>query len=195
MEIKINNKSHKIKFASQLTAGEYIKYMESLSDTRGSYEQLINYIAIVTGMTCKDTSMVDIDDNSIRRLSTWIGNVPQINEIPELDRFYYKRKGRTIYRGTLNWRTLGARKMLEEKGMENSMEQAVYLLAVYVSGDYDNEKVERIYNELLDYDAMDVFGFIVFFFKKLTIGMKPGRTCWLMHKIRAFINTQRSSKR
>lgn len=198
MEVQINDKSYPVRFSSQLTAKEYIKYMSSLSEGSKSYEQLISYLSVTTKASIPDiesSATIDIDDNSIRRLSSYIGVVPQINEFTELDSFYYKRKGRTIYKKSLNWRTLGTRKMLEERGIENSLEQSVYLLAVYVSGDCDSENIELIYNELLDYEASKVFGFVVFFFTKLTSGPKLDRNGWLTRKIKAFISILGLSKK
>lgn len=195
MEVQISNKSYPVKFSSQLTAGEYIAYMDSLNDDSGTFEQLINYLSITTETEVSNVAQINIDDDSIRMLSAYIGVVPQINEFPELDQFYYKRKGRTIYKKSLNWRTLGARKMLEERGIENSLEQSVYLLSVYVSGDYDSENIELIYNELLDYEASKVFGFVVFFFTKLMSGSKPDRSGWLMRQIKAFISILGLSKK
>ena len=188
MEIKINNQSLKLKFAAQLTTVEYIKYMNSLSEGASNYEQLINYIAIVTGMTYNDAAMINISDTDIRRIIAYIGVVPGVNNFPEIDSFYYKRLGITLYKKSLNWRTLGARKMLEEKKIETQLEQAVYLLAVYISKDYDSDKVDLIYNELMDYDADKVFGFIVFFFKNLMNGTRQGKKYWLMRKLKAFIS-------
>jgi len=195
MEIQINKQPRKIKFSSQLTVGEYIKYYNSLNEESGSYEQLMNYIAVVTGTTYKQVSVVDISDQDILRITAFIGIVPKLEDMEELDSFYYKRAGRTIYKKSLNWRTLGARKMLEEKKLDSALEQAVYLLSCYISKDYDSEKVELIYSELLDYDATLVFGFIVFFFKKLVNGIKPDKNCWLMRKLKAFTNILRLSKK
>lgn len=170
MKIKINNKNHKIKPSSELTVKEYTQYFHSLKDDSGNLERLICYIVAITGLKYNHVADININETTIRRLFAYIGEILQAKDIPETKEFYYKRTGKTLYQKTVNWRTIGARKLLEERKTDNQIEQVVYLLAVYLSNDYDNEKIEEIYSELQSYNAIDVLGFVVFFFKKLYRG-------------------------
>lgn len=169
MIVNINNKKHKIKPASELTVKEYIDYFSSINEQSGIFDQLMYYLSTITGLTYNEMLDIDISNRDISRISAYIGNITDVELMVESDEFYHKKSGRTIYKNSLKWRTLGARVMLEEKKLNNHLEQCVYLLACYIGG-YDAEKVSAIYDELQDYRAVDVFGFIVFFFKKLLNG-------------------------
>lgn len=194
MNITINKQEHKIKFSEQLTAGEYAVYMGSLTKKSGDYDCLIKYISAVTGVSIHDTYTVDMPDESIRRLTSYIGMVKSVDEFERKDSFYYKRKGRHIYATSLHWRTLGARKLLEEKELNNQYEQAIYLLAAYLSDNYDYEQTDKIYSDLLNDDASNVYGFIIFFFNKLRSGSKSVKRSWLRRKIEAFTSIVMSSR-
>ena len=175
MNIKINNKDYEIKPADQLTVKEYVDFFSRIGDKASEIEVLICYIATITGLSYKSVADVSIFGTSIRRLMAYIGTIQQANEIPISKEFYHKRTGKTLYQNTVNWRSLGARKLLEDRAADTQIEQAVYLLAVYISGDYDDDKINKIYEELQDYNAIDVLSFVIFFFKKLMIGEKPDK--------------------
>lgn len=172
MKIKVNNKSHKIKPASEMAVKEYILLFDGIEKETSSLEILIKYLSITLGLSYKNIADIDINQTTIRRLFAFVGEIITIEDIPESVEFYHKKTGKTLFKKSVNWRTIGARKLLEERKTENAMKQAVYLLAVYISGDYDNEKIEEIYEELQDYNAISIFGFVVFFFKKLASGKK-----------------------
>jgi hypothetical protein len=170
MKLKINNKNHKIKPASELTISEYIKFFEGFTTKINEYDLLMKYILITTNFKNLDVAKINIDDDTIRRLIAYIGVIPFAHEIEEKKEFYYKRYGKTLYQNTVDWQTLGARGMLENRTFETQTEQAVYLLAIYIAGNYDAKKVEKIYKDLQKYNANEVLGFVVFFFKKLYDG-------------------------
>lgn len=170
MKIQINKKDYKIKPASEMSVQEYITFFGKLSEEPTQFEVLIAYVSAITGLNYTDIEKINIDDNSIRRLMVYIGEIQAPNQIKTIDYFYHKKSGKRIYQKTLEWRTFGARKLLEEKRTDNQLELAVYLLAVYVAGNYDAEKIEEIYSELMDYNAVSVFGFVIFFFKRLANG-------------------------
>jgi len=186
MKIEINKKKHEIKPASELTVKEYIDFFSKISPGAGNFEALICYISVITGLDYQDIDKIDIDNNSIRRLSAYVGKIYAPNEFQSLDYFYHKKTGKRIYKASLNWRTMGVRKLIEERKTENQLELAVYLLAVYVAGNYDNEKIEEIYNELMAYNAASVYGFIIFFFKGLLTGRKSGNNFFKRLKKKAF---------
>lgn len=189
MKIKINNKSHKIKPASEMTVKEYILLFDGLEKEISGLEMLIKYISITTRTKYNHVSDIDINQTTIRRLFAYIGEILQAKDIPESKEFYYKRTGKTLYRKLVNWRTIGARKLLEDRKTDNQLEQVVYLLSIYLQDDYDNEKIEVIYNELQDYNAIDVFSFVIFFFKSLHLGKSSGRSFLKMLRKKVNINT------
>jgi hypothetical protein len=163
MNIKINNKEYNIKPASELTVKEYVEFMTRVEGETGGFSYLIQYLSVITGLWACDVAQISISKQDIRRITAFIGNV---EEMPEAKEFYYKRSGKTLHRNSLNWQTLGARKMIEESGLDNNLKQTVYLLAVYLS-DYDASRADKIHKELQDYNAFDVFGFALFFFRNL----------------------------
>ncbi len=189
MKIKINSKNYKIKPASELTVKEYAQYFDSLKDDSGNLERLICYITAITGLKYNNVADININEPTIRRLFAFIGDIQQANDIPINKEFYYKRTGKVLYQKTVNWQTIGARKLLEERKTDSTIEQVVYLLAVYLSDDYDNEKVEEIYQELQDYNAIDVLSFVVFFFKRLSNGKHLGRNFLRRPRIRVSTST------
>lgn len=174
MKIKINSKSHKIKPASEMTVKEYILLFDGIEKEISSLEILIKYISITLDIKYNHVADINIDENTLRRLFAYVGEILTIEDMPESLLFYHKKTGKTLYQSSLNWRTIGVRKLLEERKTENPMEQAVYLLAVYVSGDYDHENIEKIYDELQNYNAISVFSFVIFFFMKLLNGKGSG---------------------
>ena len=189
MNIKINKKKHKIKPASELTLGEYSAFFEKLQEDTGNLEKLILYLSITTGLKYKDVADISIDEYSITCLLAYIGTIQQPKDIEETDQFYYKRAGRTLYKKSANWRTLGIRKLLEEKREENQINLNAYLLAGMLSDDYDIKQIESIFKDLQDYNALEVLGFSVFFFKSLLNSQRSGNNFFkrLMRKV--FINT------
>ncbi len=189
MKIKINNKNHKIKPSSELTVKEYTQYFDSLKDDSGNLEKLICYIIAITGLKYNHVADIDINQVTIRRLFAYIGEIPQAKDMPESKEFYYKRTGKTLYQKSVNWRTIGVRKLLEERKTDDPLDQVVYLLAIYLSKDYDHQKIEEIYKELQDYNAVDVLSFVIFFFKKLYHGRNYGRSFLKMLRKKANTKT------
>lgn len=195
MKIKINNKSCKIKPASELSVLEYVKIFAGLEKKTSSLEILIQYISVTTGIKYNHVADINIDKTTIRRLFAYVGEIPQAKDILTSKEFYHKKTGKTLYQKSVNWRTLGVRKMLEDRKTEDQIELAVYLLAVYLSGDYDSDRVQGIYNELQDYNAIEVLGFVIFFFRKLYLGRSSGKSFLKTLLKKASINTAKPSKR
>lgn len=161
MKIQINKELVEIKTALNLNVKEYCELQERITQGMNGIDLLIQYLSVVTGIKASKYANIHIEDKTIERLIAYIGIIPEDFTPSEL--FYYKRDGKTLYAKTLNWRTLGVRSMMEHRKEENVYKLMVYQLALYLSGNYDNEKVEQIYNELQDYNAIDVFSFITFF--------------------------------
>ncbi len=195
MKIKINNKNHKINPALEMTVKEYITLFDGIEKELSGLEMLIKYISITTGLSYKNIADIDINEPTIRRLFAYVGEIIMAEDMPESLLFYHKKTAKTLYRKSLNWRTIGVRKLLEERKTENQLELAVYLLAIYSSSDYDNEKIEEIYNELQDYNAISVFSFVIFFFKKLHPGKNSGRSFLKMRRKKANTNTAKQSSK
>ncbi len=195
MNIKINKKTHKIKPASELSISEYVKVFAGLEKRVSNLEILIRYISVTTGIKYNNVADIDISESTIRRLFAYIGEIQEAKDMPENISFYHKKSGKTLYRDPLNWRTIGVRKLLEERKAETQIEQAVYLMAIYLSADYDHENIEEIYQELQDYNAIEVLSFVIFFFKKLHVGKKSDKSFLKTLLKKASINTAiRSSK-
>jgi len=173
MKVEIDKIKYKVKPATELTVKEYNKFFSTITGGTGS-EYLICYLSVMTGLDFPKLANFNIDEKSFRRLIFFIGQLNQPKDIPESKEFLYRETNQFINRDDVNWRTLGVRKFLEEKKDLNQIEQAVYLLAVYIAKDYDSEKIEKIYLELQEYNAIDVLSFSVFFFKRLFDGQRLG---------------------
>lgn len=174
MNIEINNQKYRIKPATELTVKEYIAFFTTISPEPKEKEVIICYLAAITGLEFKEINSVSMDSHSLRRLSVYIGPIKWIEQMENCHYFYYRKLSKRIYKETLNWRTLGARRMIEDRQASNQLELAVYLLAIYVNGKYDQEAIEEIYNDLMSYNAISVFSFVIFFFKSLMNGKVSG---------------------
>lgn len=195
MNIKINNKTHKIKPASELSISEYVKVFAGLEKKVSNLELLIRYISVTTGIKYTHVADIDIKAMTIRRLFAYVGDILEAKDIPESKEFYHKKTGKTLYQKSLNWRTIGVRKLLEDRKADTQIEQAVYLLAIYLSADYDNENIEEIYNELQNYNAINVLSFVIFFFKKLHSGKNSDKSFLKRLLKRASTNTVKLSSK
>ncbi len=102
----------------------------------------------------------------------YIGDINPIEKIDRLDLFSYE--GELINAKDIVYRSLGVRLMLEKKKFNNAAEQAVYMLAINIDGNYDADKTNVIYDKLMNYRAADVFGFMVFFYLNFLNGNKQG---------------------
>ena len=191
MKITINKKDYKIKPASEMTVSEYSNFFGSISEKPGQMEIIICYISAITGLEYQQITSVNIDENSLRRIMAYIGTIETPATIKTIDTFYYKKTGKKYYQKNINWRTLGVRKLMEDRKEENQLNLACYQLAVYISGNYDNEKIEQIYSELQSYNSISVYGFILFFFKNLMSGEKSEQSYLkrLMKKVSINIRT------
>lgn len=174
MKPKINNKKYQIKPASEMTVSEYIELFDRFKPETKSLGLLLDYISVTLGLDYKHVADVNFDVKTIRRLFAYVGEIQDVEDMPISTEFYYKKTGKTYYQKTINWQSVGARRMIEERKEDNQLKLAVYLLAIYISENYDYEKTEAIYEELHEYRAIEVFSFIVFFFKNLKNGKKPG---------------------
>jgi len=189
MKIQINEKSYKLKPASELTVKEYIKLFSLINEKSGQIQILMAYICSISGINYSEAQKINIDENTIRRAFAYIGEINTPDNIPKVDYFYIKKTGKRIWKSTLNWRSLGVRKLLEDRTYDNSLDLAIYLLAIYCDGNYDNENIQEIYNDLQDYRANDVFGFVVFFLQKLSNGKKSEPNYLKKLLTKASINT------
>lgn len=172
MKIQINNKLIEIKTAANLTVNEYCELQGRITNEMGNIDLLIEYISVVTGLQASKVLRLNIDEKTILRLINYIGVIQETFE--QSNQFYYKKQVRTIYAKTLNWRTMGVRAMMENNEEENPYKLMVYQLALYLSGDYDNEKVTEIHEDLQSCNAIEVFSFISFFLFSSKITGKSG---------------------
>lgn len=195
MNIAINNQKYRIKPATELTVKEYITFFTTISPEPKEKEVIICYLAAITGLEFKEINSVSMDSHSLRRLSVYIGPIKWIDKMENCHYFYYRKLSKRIYKETLNWRTLGARRMIEDRQSSNQLELAVYLLAIYINGKYDQEAIEEIYNDLMSYNAISVFSFVIFFFKRLMNGKVSGIESIRLHLIKALINIRTKLKR
>jgi hypothetical protein len=85
--------------------------------------------------------------------------------------------------------------MIEDRQAANQLELAVYLLAIYIDGKYDQESIEAIYTDLLNYNAISVYSFVIFFFKSLMNGKVSVLSSICLQVIRALINIRTKLKR
>ncbi len=195
MNVEINKKKYKIKPASELTVREYITFLTSISENPKEMEVIICYIASITGLSFKDITSVNIDKTSLRRISVYIGEIVIPDKLKGLDSFYYRKPNKKIYKRNINWRSFGVRQLIEDRKADNNMDLAVYLLAIYIDGNYDNEQIEEIYKDLQDYNAASVFGFVLFFFKSLSNGKISVANYLRLQATKAKISTQKLLRR
>jgi hypothetical protein len=176
MQITINNKKYHIKPASELTVSEYIELFDRFKPETRELGMLLDYLCVTLDLKYTSIADVNFDENTIRRLFAYIGEFLLAKDMPGSEQFYYKKTGKRYYQNKINWQAVGVRRMIEERNEDNQLKLAVYMLAIFIAGNYDFEKVEQIYDELQNYRAIDVYSFVIFFFKNLHSGKKPGKS-------------------
>lgn len=172
MNIKINNKKCEIKPASELTVKEYIELFDRFDPKTKNFGILIDYISVTLGLEYKNVADVKMNQRTIRRLFAYIGEIKLAKDMQVSKEFYYKKTGKKYYQSVVNWQSVGVRRMMEERDEKNQLKIAVYLLAILIQDNYDYKKTEAIYEDLQDYNAVDVFSFVIFFFINLYNGKK-----------------------
>ena len=194
MNVEINKQKYRIKPATELTVKEYISFFSNISKEPKEKEVIICYLAAITGLDFKEINSVSMDSHSLRRLLVYIGPIKCIDQMQNCHYFYYRKLSKRIYKENLNWRTLGVRRMIEDRQATNQLELAVYLLAIYINGKYDQEAIEEIYNDLLTYNAISVYSFVIFFFKNLMNGKVSVLSSIRLRVIKALINIRTKLK-
>jgi len=193
MRIKLNNREHTIKPASLLTVREYIKLSE-----KASYS-LIDYLSVVTGKRFGAIAETKISNRSIKKLYAFIGGVTPFDNFMKQTSIKrsYPFDGKVFNYEDLDYETLGVRMLMEQKAsdIDNIIELVVYLLAVLIEKTYDSEKVEKIYNQLLDANYIDTFEYACFFFKKFKNGLSKGSGSLITRLKELIISMLTKSKR
>ncbi len=176
MRIKINKTKHKIKSSQQLTCKEYI---ELISNKKGV--NVLSYLNATMDVNFSDIQNLEFKRHELSLINTFIGEIPDVN-------FFFK-KGKAQQKFVFNNElydleketsvTLGTRQAYSDftKGKnKNAYEAALFLLAVIMNNlantslKYDNDSVQRTYEELLNKNYLDTFPSAVFFLKRLTNG-------------------------
>lgn len=180
MKLKINKTDYTIKTASLLTCKEYI----ALSKTQGN---LLDYIAVVTGLEFKSVADTRFKDGTLTRLASYIGAVKDATSLPRSLMFYYAKK-RQIITEEFNFESVGTNYLMQIKGQKttNVLELMVYMLAIAIQKDYDSSKIDAIYEDLLNENYINVYSFIVFFFKNYLNGQNKKRIS-LIQRIQVFL--------
>lgn len=168
MKLKLNKDTYNIKTANLLTCKEYIE----LSKKENS--NVIDYISVTTNKTFKDIADLKFDTFTINRLNAY---VQQIKNVYHLDRSYlfcyYKNNNQIVSEKTFNFESIGTVFLMQTRAEKttNELELMIYLLAIAIDSNYSSENIDNIYNELLDYNYIEVFSFICFFFGKFVNGL------------------------
>lgn len=181
MKIKINGTNYDIKTSANLTVKEYIE----LSKLDGN---ILDYISVVTGLKFKSIADCFFTDLTLNRLHSYVQPIRQVENLDRSYLFMYKRTGQIVSEKTFNFDSVGTMFLMQTRSEQttNNLELMVYLLAIAIQKEYDAEKIENIYNELLEYNYIQIFSFIAFFFRKLYYGSNKNRTS-LSKRIKVFL--------
>ena len=172
MKISINGKRHSVKPASLMTVKEYIEFFDLWEYGMNDLRLVVLYLSITLKIDMKSILGINISDINIRRLMAYIGQIQDINNLSKIDtsRFVYYNSGKILLRRNMRWRSLGVRLMLQDRKTESPLELMAYFLAILIGGCTDAEKVEKVYANILEHNAVDVFPFAAFFFLRLQNG-------------------------
>jgi len=170
MKIKLNNKSYKIKPAENLTVKEYRDFFSKFDNKKSSLHSVINYLSVVTGLEFGELSKINIDTKTLSRITYYIGSIRPINNLKSVEKFAFS--GQIFEKNKLDWESVGVRLLMSENKSENVIELMTYLLAILIENNFDAEKVNEIYEQLLNENALSVLCFSTFFFQNLLNGLK-----------------------
>ena len=172
MRLKLNNKLVHIKPADNLTVAEYIDF--SLLKSIG----LIDYLSVVTGHTFGAVADAKLSNVKLRKVNNFIGKIKQYSELLELARVpIFEYENEKYNAKSFDIDKLGYRLMMENKAKHesNGLSLATYSLAVLIEGTFnDAEKVEGIYDKLLQRNYIDTLPYSLFFLNKWRVGSRQG---------------------
>ena len=183
MKVKINKVDYEIKTSANLTCKEFIE----LSKLNGN---ILDYISVVTGLKFKSVANTFFAESTLNRLHSYVQTIKSINNLERSFLFRYAKTGQIVSEKTFNLYSVGTIFLMQSRTetTANELELMVYLLAIAIQKDYDAEKIDIIYNDLLNYNYIQVYSFILFFFKKLYCGSKKNKQS-LNKQIQVFIIT------
>lgn len=176
MNITIQGNKHKVKPSALMTVEEYIKFFGLIKKGINDLRAILLYLHVIFDIDFNKVLTIKIDSKSLMRISAYIGLIKSIDQIAAENKnvFIYNNTGKLYERLKINYRTVGVRLMLQERKTDNELELMVYLLAILIGGTNDSEKVEEVYNNLLNHNAIEVFSFTSFFFVNLQSGLSLG---------------------
>jgi hypothetical protein len=181
MKIKLNNELFELKHADALTINEYLKLskLESIN--------IINYISTIVNKEFAQIADLKFSERDIKIISAYVGSIKSYDYFLNFpsDSFYFGYTGQTFYKNKLQKvETVGTRMLLEQFKSENIIEIATYLLAVIITENYDNEKVQSNYERLLNCNYIQVLSYAAFFLQTFKNGSNKGQNflTWLANK-------------
>lgn len=172
MKLRLNGKKVFVKTASNMTVTEYINYFSKIKEGDDIFSATLLYLSsIFPDLTFADILYDEISDETIRKINAYCELPIPVDQLPETNEFYYGYTGQRFTQN-LNWRAVGVRLELRKSKNKNKCteELIVYLLAILITDNFDSDQIEKSYQRLLNYNAVDVFSFGYFFFQKLANG-------------------------
>lgn len=165
MKIRINKKKYEVKETNLLTVSEYLHFMSIEKFT------FLDYISHFTGFTVDELKKAKINQMSLNTIIQVIGQLPSINQFLEIKRLpdIITIGGKDYNYDRINdlCGSVGARILLTQKEPKlKPFENIVYLVAILIDGSLDFEKTDRTFEELREYNYLDVFTIGCFFLRK-----------------------------
>jgi hypothetical protein len=195
MNVKFNGISHKIKTADLVTVAEYLAIAKKSVVTFP--DALTVYLSVTTGLKFRDILHTNIDDNTVRRLLVYIGELAPFEKfltasVPK----YFHFAGKTWQVEELDWQTYGVISYVQNVKTDNVVEQSLWGLAAILNKehDYDATKIEKTYNELLQSNYIDIFTISAFFLQKLAVGAPKKQRFFRLRQMLLSIRIRKKSK-
>ena len=191
MKVAINKTKYQVKTSANLTCREYIEYNKRHDNT------ILDYLAITTKQEYKSIADTSFDMLTLNRLNSYIQPLKLVEHLERSYLFRYTKTGQIVSAKTFNFESVGTVFLIQSKAQEtkSNLELMIYLLAIAIQKNYDAEKIEQIYNELLDYNYIQVYSFIYFFFRNFMSGSKKKVKLSSRLKKMFTINTHQKSKK
>jgi len=167
MKLKINKTSIEIPTADNLTCRQYLECLEA---SKSNDPFILRYLSIVTGFNYVDVCNANIDFTTIQRLIAWIGQIKNFDYflINQNTQVYIKGNLFVSTRKDFDFEKVGVSILFQAKAERTESREvlAIYLLAILLTPDFDADKTEAKYEQLLEENYIKILSFSTFFLSK-----------------------------
>lgn len=196
MKIKLNNKKYKIKPSSLSSCSEYlniIKHFEG-SENIGVSAYIVKYLSLTLGLRFDEVLKYKISTKVFNKINNFVGFPEKpitLNELSMPKIIHYKQDYEV---SDMDIHLAGVRVLMEQQKNKSEYELSIYLLAILFSQNFDSEKIENIYKDLLTLPYLDIIPLGGFFLSNLLHG-RSSVSSYFKRQIRKLLTNIKLNKK